>query len=94
NMLRAYFEDMYIVCKKAYEQLDYDGTMHIVVDQSSYLGSPIATDLLLAKICEDIGFEVKEIIECRKAKTSGQQLKSYPYLKNLLRESIISVIKH
>ncbi|WP_168409058.1 hypothetical protein [Acinetobacter indicus] len=94
NMLRAYFEDMYIVCKKAYEQLDYDGTMHIVVDQSSYLGIPIATDLLLAKICEDIGFEVKEIIECRKAKTSGQQLKSYPHLKNLLRESIISVIKH
>ena len=40
--------------------------MSIVVDQSSYLGAPIPTDLILADFAEDIGFEVLELTLCRR----------------------------
>lgn len=93
NMLRGYFEDMRNVLKLGYDALDTDGVMHIVVDQSAYVGVPIPTDLILASIGEDIGFKVTGLINCRRANTSGQQLKKYPYLKSLLRESIVSLRK-
>ena len=67
--------------------------MHIVVDQSSYLGVPIPTDTILAKIAEDVGFKVKRVTVCRTANTSGQQLKLYPDLRLLLRESIVTLVK-
>ena len=47
----------------------------------------------LAKIAEDVGFKVKRVTVCRTANTSGQQLKVYPYLRLLLRESIVTLIK-
>ena len=67
--------------------------MHIVVDQSAYVGIPIPTDLIFGKIGEEIGFTIDSISVCRKANTSGQQLKKFPFLKNLLRESIVNLRK-
>lgn len=93
NMLRTYFDDMSLVLREGYDVLAPGGTTHIVVDQSAYLGMAIPTDLILAKISEIIGFEVLEIVKCRGAMTSAQQLKKYPYLKDLLRESIVTVRK-
>jgi hypothetical protein len=93
NMLRGYFEDMKSVIQEGYDSLGIGGTMHIVVDQSAYVGVPIPTDLIFGLLAEELGFEVIAITNCRKANTSGQQLKKFPYLKSLLRESIVSLKK-
>ena len=93
NMLRTYFDDMRLVLKEGFDILAAGGTAHIVVDQSAYLGAAIPTDLILAQISEFIGFEVIEVVKCRRAMTSAQQLKKYPYLKDLLRESIVTIRK-
>ncbi len=93
NMLRSYFYDMREVISRCYDVLDKNGFMHIVVDQSAYVGIPVPTDTILAAIAEKVGFVVKEMIVCRGANTSGQQLKEYPYLKELLRETIVVLQK-
>jgi site-specific DNA-methyltransferase (adenine-specific) len=49
--------------------------------------------VILADIAEKCGFVVDEIVVCRKANTSGQQLKAYPYLGTTLRESIVCLKK-
>jgi DNA modification methylase len=91
NMIRAYFEDMENVIKKCLHRLSRGSLIHIVVDQSAYVGVPIPTDLIFAFIANKLGYEVVEIIKCRKANTSAQQLKQFPYLKDLLRESIVII---
>ncbi|MCE4566033.1 hypothetical protein INQ51_17065 [Maribellus sp. CM-23] len=93
NMLSAYFEDMAVVIENCMNLLKAKGYLHIVVDQSSYLGVPIPTDIIFAEIAQELGYNNIQIIKCRKANTSGQQLKQFPYLKQLLRESIVSVQK-
>lgn len=93
NMLRGYFEDMNQVMKSGFDSLSSGGMMHIVVDQSAYVGVPIPTDLIFAALARDMGYEVMGVICCRRANTSGQQLKKFPYLKDLLRESIVSLRK-
>ena len=93
NMLRGYFTDMGQVLKELYDALDKNGCCYIVVDQSAYVGVIIPTDVLLARIAETIGFEVDNIVVCRKASTSVQQRKAYPYLGSTLRESIVCLHK-
>lgn len=89
NMLRGYFNDMSEVIEQCSLTLPSGKRTYIVVDQSSYLGKIIPTDLLLAYFGELNGFEVEKIILCRRAKTSGQQIQKFPYLKESLRESIV-----
>jgi len=91
NMLRGYFEDMRQSIERISQMLPFGGWCHIVVDQSSYVGVVIPTDIVLASIAERNGFEVKEIVKCRNANTSGQQLKMFPHLKIMLRGSIVSL---
>src|SRR5690606_14997918 len=93
NMLFAYFDDMHNVIESCYRNLVKGGTMHIVVDQSSYIGVPIPTDTILSHIGEQCGFRILSVIKCRRAATSGQQLAEFPYLKSTLRESIVSFEK-
>lgn len=93
NMIRGYFSDMDNVLREIYEALSDEGTCYIVVDQSAYVGVIIPTDTILALLAERKGFSVEKISICRKAATSGQQLKQYPYLKNTLREGIICLRK-
>lgn len=93
GMLRSYFFDMRSIIENCYEVLLNGGFMHIVVDQSAYVGIPVPTDTILAKIAEDAGFEVVEMIVCRGASTSGQQLKMNSRLRDLLRETIIVLKK-
>ncbi len=92
-MLRCYFDDMHKMLAEGYSALRYKGAMSIVVDQSAYLGIPVPTDLILARIAEHIGYRVTSIDKCRRAATSGQQLKRHPYLKHMLRESIVNLEK-
>jgi len=93
NMIRGYFEDMNEVLRQCSLCLKKGKKTYIVVDQSSYLGKVIPTDLLLSYLAEQNNFSVEKIIECRSARTSTQQLKKYPYLKQGLRESIIELKK-
>ncbi len=94
NLLRAYFEDMNRSIHAISHMIRSGGWCHIVVDQSAYVGVIVPTDILLAQIAERQGFEVNAIIRCKKANTSGQQLAQYPYLKTMLRGSIVSIIRN
>lgn len=93
NMIKGYFSDMKEIIKQCGLALEKGRKVYIVVDQSAYVGIIIPTDILLAYLAEDVGFEVGRIIECRKARTSAQQLKDFPYLNNVLRESIVELVK-
>ncbi len=93
KMIRGYFADMEKVIAESSYVLSSGKKCYIVVDQSAYLGRIVPTDLFLAAIAEDYGFRVNEIIVCRTAKTSGQQIRRYPYLRDSLRESIVVLEK-
>jgi len=93
NMLRSYFNDMGDVLKQLYEAMPKGSRCYIVVDQSAYVGVIVPTDMVLAQIAEEIGLSVEYISVCRRAATSAQQLLMYPYLKDSLRESIVSLVK-
>jgi len=93
NMIKGYFYDMDQIIEQCSFVLEKGKRCYIVIDQSSYLGKVIPSDLLFAYIGEKHNFEVSNILVCRKAMTSAQQLKKYPYLKNILRESIVELIK-
>lgn len=93
KVITAYFKDMDGVIQNISETLIEGGKCYIVVDQSAYVGIIVPTDLLLASIAEKHGLNVAQIIKCRKAITSGQQLKQFPYLKDNLRESIVVLEK-
>lgn len=93
QMIEGYFKDMDVVLGECYKILRKKSKCYIVIDQSSYLGKVVPSDLLVAYLGEKHGFKVEKIIECRIAKTSGQQVKKYPYLKEMLRESIVILTK-
>lgn len=92
-LIRGYFNDMSGVISTCAEVLPTGKRTFIVVDQSAYLGKIVPTDLFLAKIAEKYNFEVEKVIVCRRARTSSQQYKLYPYLENTLRESIVVLRK-
>ncbi len=93
NMLKGYFSDMENVISNCSEILEKNGKVYIVVDQSSYIGKVVPTDLLLCDLAEKYDFEVEKIIICRKARTSSQQIKLFPYLNDVLRGSILVLNK-
>lgn len=93
NMIRGYFTDMKKVLNQIFISLKSGGKCFVVVDQSSYVGIIIPTDVILAYLAEEVGFKVESISVCRRASTSGQQIKQYPYLKATLRESIVTLEK-
>jgi site-specific DNA-methyltransferase (adenine-specific) len=93
NMIKGYFYDMQEIIRQCALCLEKGRKTYIVVDQSSYVGVIVPTDLLLAYLAEQVGFKVEQIIKCRKCRTSTQQLNRFPYLKNALRESIVVLVK-
>ncbi len=93
NMIRGYFYDMDLVISQCSQVLDVGKKCFIVIDQSAYLGKIVPSDLIFANAAEKYGFEVTSITVCRNARTSAQQLKKFPYLKDLLRESIVELTK-
>lgn len=93
NMIKSYFCDMRKIIEQCGLCLEIGKKTYIVVDQSAYVGVIVPTDLLLAYLAEQVGFKVNSITECRKSRTSAQQLSRFPYLKNILRESIVEIEK-
>lgn len=89
-MLKGYFSDMGKFLRNISANLNNDATVGIVVGNSVYGGTPIATDIILAKQAEDIGFECKKIKIYRKVIASSQQMiRLNESEKHFVRESLI-----
>ncbi len=94
DMIRGYFDDMTLIINNMKEIMAKGARAYIVVANSGYKGILVPTDLLLADIAKNNGFNVVEIAQARKIRASVQQMQelngSY---EGLMRESIIIIEK-
>ena len=93
GMLRGYFEDMYLTLNEVYSALQPNGKCVIVVGNSAYSNVIIPTDLLLARIGQNIGYKNAELYITRHLTTSSQQKEDLGSLKEFLRESVVILHK-
>jgi hypothetical protein len=87
NMVLHYFEDMQKVFLKLDELLNDEGILVCIVGNSAYGNVPIATDVFLARMLQDMGYPDVEIRIARRLSTSSQQqkyLRGNPYLRESL----------
>lgn len=93
NTILAYFLDMREILVGAYRSLMPGGECHIVVGNSAYGGVIIPTDVMLARMAQELGFEVDRVVVARHLTTSSQQRRSLQNLVGFLRESIVVIRK-
>lgn len=94
DMICGYFDDMHKIMQRVKELMVSGARCYIVVANSGYKGILVPTDLLIAEVCNNLGFDVDKIIFARKIRASSQQMKALHYdYENLMRESIIVVKK-
>ncbi len=93
SVVRGYFDDTHTLLQKLYTQTRKGGYVGIVIGNSAYSGVIIPSDILTAKIAEEIGFNVENIFITRHLTTSSQQKKDLEPLKDYLRESIVLLKK-
>ena len=78
RMVKNYFYEMACVIQECYRVLKKDKFMCVVNDNVRYAGASISVDLILSRIAEDIGFEVKNIFILPKGKgNSSQQMERH-----------------
>lgn len=89
-MLKGYFSDMGKFFSNLSFNLNPGATVGIVVGNSVYGGTPIATDIILARQAENMGFICEQIKIYRKVIASSQQMvKLNDSEKHFVRESLI-----
>ena len=89
-MLKGYFADMGKFLFNLSQNLNNGATVGIVVGNSVYGGTPIATDIILAKQAEEMGYSCEQIKVYRKVIASSQQMVILsPSEKELVRESLV-----
>ena len=89
-MLKGYFSDMGKFLNNLSFNLNPGATVGIVVGNSVYGGTPIATDIILARQAEEMGFVCEQIKIYRKVIASSQQMvKLNDSEKHYVRESLI-----
>lgn len=93
NVVRGYFDDFNTLLIKLYNQTADNGYVGIVVGNSAYSGVIIPTDVLIADIAREIGFEIECLYITRHLTTSSQQKLKLEPLKQYLRESILLLKK-
>ena len=93
DVVRGYFADMQRTLLALKSSLKKNGRCVIVVGTSAYGGVLIPSDLLLAGIARNLGYDVEEIVVTRHLTTSSQQKKSLDGIKDYLRESILYLRK-
>ncbi|MGM9784579.1 MAG: DNA methyltransferase [Candidatus Cryptobacteroides sp.] len=93
NVVRGYFDDTHTLLKALYDQTVSGGYVGIVIGNSAYSGVIVPSDLLTAKIGQEVGFEVENIFIARHLTTSSQQKEELEPLKEYLRESIVLLKK-
>jgi hypothetical protein len=89
-MLKGYFSDMGKFLYNLSKNLSSEAVVGIVVGNSVYGGTPIATDILLAKQAESLGYKCEKIQVYRKVIASSQQMVLLTEAeKKLVRESLV-----
>lgn len=89
-MLKGYFSDMGKFLYNLSKNLNDGAIVGIVVGNSVYGGTPIATDIILAKQAEELGFKCESIKVYRKVIASSQQMIILSdYEKSFVRESLV-----
>ena len=87
EMLRGYFEDMYLSLCKMRASLKKDGQIALVVSNVRFGGVNIPVDQILAAIGEQAKLKTTKIITARYRGNSAQQMKTFK--REPTRESII-----
>jgi len=87
--LKGYFADMRTLLANLKPLLLKHGKVVIVVGNSAYAKAIIPTDLLVAQIGREEGYEVSEIKIARKLHVSSQQRASLKSLSSYMRESVV-----
>lgn len=90
DLLRGYFDDMRRVLQQCRE-LTPDGECHIVVGNSAFAGVIIPTDILIAMLGQQTGFENVEILEVRHLTVSPQQRAVLNGHSCHMRESVVTL---
>jgi len=85
-IVHKYFDDMFRVIKNVVSSLRRGGRFILVVGDSLIADVYVPTDLLIAKIGQDLGLEIEKIEKARERRSG--QIRSYR-----LRESIITLLK-
>jgi len=88
DMIRGYFDDMYLALREQARVLKRGAILVCVVANSSYARVPIPTDLLIARIGEMVGLRAREIQIARRMNTSSQQLARYGALRQAVGELV------
>lgn len=91
--LEGYFHDTRTLLRGLREVLVDGATVAIVVGNSAYAKSIVATDALVARIGEEEGYTVRAIRVARHLHVSSQQRSSLGHLEDFMRESIV-VLEH
>jgi len=89
GVVMGYFEDMRQTLSEIKKVLAPGGRCGIVIGNSAYSGVLVPTDILIAKIASELGYNKINTIKVRKLTTSSQQRKALEPLKEYLRESIV-----
>ncbi len=89
DMIRGYFLDMHEVLTELRRILRPGGKLCIIVGTSSYYKVVIPTDVLIAKLAVELGFEFEEMRVVRKFKRSTKQTTDEGKALPPLRESIL-----
>ncbi|MCS6774798.1 MAG: site-specific DNA-methyltransferase [Thermoflexales bacterium] len=85
-IVHKYFDDMYRVMYKVIQKVKRGGRVVMVVGDSLIADVYIPTDLLLARMCEELGLSVERLEKARERRSG--QVRSYR-----LRETIITMKK-
>jgi len=86
NIVHKYFDDMYRTMSKIIPALNPSGRFILVVGDSLIADVYVPTDLLIARIGQDLGLEIEKIEKARERRSG--QIRSYR-----LRETIITLKK-
>jgi hypothetical protein len=85
-VVKRYFVDLYAVMRQVYTGLKRKGKFVFVVGDSLISGSYVPTDLILARLGKNLGFNV-DSIEIARERRSGQKRDF------VLRESVVTLSK-
>ncbi len=84
----GYFKDMHAVLKELHRVCKLDSPIAFVV-ANAYIDKNVECDLIISKIAEDLGFEVRKIFVLNKR----YALKNRTKKVGVLRESLIEMVK-
>lgn len=91
--LEGYFHDTRTLLRGLRGVLTAEGRVAMVVGNSAYAKSIIATDALVARIAEEEGYTVSEIQVARHLHVSSQQRVGLGHLEEFMRESVVVLEK-